>query len=132
MVKFDFRKTIISDLIIIAGVILVGSGIFLVFAEDSTAAYPSPAIYDIDSFDLTHRELEYKFEEKPEFVEVKIPRGATGLEVARILADKGLGESQEFLKYINLFRLESRIKAGEYTFAKKEGILNILSKIIIK
>lgn len=65
-------------------------------------------------------------------ITIIIPEGSTGRQVARILDEEGLIPFDDFIKLLLLFDIETRIKAGEYTFSSENGIVDILSEILIK
>lgn len=65
-------------------------------------------------------------------VNIVIPEGSTGRQVARILDEEGLIPFDDFIELLLLFDIETRIKAGAYTFNNDSSIADILSEILIK
>lgn len=71
-------------------------------------------------------------ESRNEVVEIIIPAGSSGRNVAHIFEESGLVEDGEFIKLLLLFDFADRIKAGRYEFFSDAGIINILDKILIE
>jgi len=64
---------------------------------------------------------------------VEIPDGANEKEVANILKEKNLIESEEaFIQKINEINVHKNFKAGTFEFTDSDSIEDIIHKIIIK
>lgn len=64
-------------------------------------------------------------------VTVTIPRDSSGLIVAEILERKGLMTAKNFIRYMLMFDIEERIRAGTFHFSKEDTNVDILEKILI-
>ncbi len=84
---------------------------------------------DLSSLELEYDKLSSVIEEE---VIINIPSGSSGLTVASILEDKGIMPAAEFKKYLDLFNIENRIKAGQYKFNNQDTFADILNRISIK
>ncbi|MFP4661018.1 MAG: hypothetical protein ACLFPF_02410 [Halanaerobiales bacterium] len=67
-----------------------------------------------------------------EEIELTIPSGSSGSTVAKIFDKSGIMTEEEFSKYLKLFNIENRIKAGKYTFNKNDSFADILNRILIR
>ncbi|HHU32995.1 MAG TPA: endolytic transglycosylase MltG, partial [Clostridia bacterium] len=64
--------------------------------------------------------------EEPEEIKIIIPRGSTSKDIASILKNNGLIQSEEeFLDYSRARQLNSKLKAGEFLFHKGLSIEEI-------
>ncbi len=64
---------------------------------------------------------------------VEIPNGANDKEVAGILKEKNLIESEEaFIKKINEINIQKKFQAGKFEFTDSDSIEDIIKKIIIE
>lgn len=72
------------------------------------------------------------FTEDVKQITIIIPEGSTGRQVASILDEEGLIPFDDFIDLLLLFDIETRIRAGEYTFNSDSGIVDVLTKILIK
>lgn len=70
--------------------------------------------------------------EEVKLISIVIPEGSTGRQVARILDEAGLVSYDDFIELLLLFDIETRIKAGDYTFSNDSGLVEILTRILIK
>ena len=84
---------------------------------------------DISSLELEYNRLSSVVDEE---VIINIPNGSSGLTVANILEDKGIMSAVEFIKYLDLFNIENKIKAGQYKFNNQDTSADILNRISIK
>ncbi len=141
------RKKLIADILLILGIALIASGLFLKFSSfqrpitnnrgsknifESNEIYKGkvefePLSYKIDKFNLVP-----PLDKKGKLIEIQIAGGSTSLEVAHVLDKKGLFPADIFLKLVSMFELQKRIKAGNYTFKTDADIGDILTKIIMK
>ena len=161
MFRLNYLKELIPDLLIGTGFALLLLGIFLltmpapasITANDNnqSAASVAPVLLDpefssqilkplvetelglirVEELALEDFNLEYKPSEELRMLEITIPEGSTGIEVARIFAKSGLIEYDQFLQLLTLFRVETRIKAGTYQFPSNSGAIDILSTILL-
>ncbi|AZO94065.1 hypothetical protein [Halocella sp. SP3-1] len=69
---------------------------------------------------------------KGDTINIFIPEGSSGLEVARIFEESNLMTYQDFKQLLLLFDIETRIKAGSYSFKNNSSVADILTKILIK
>lgn len=70
--------------------------------------------------------------DKKEKVTIIIPEGSSGQEVAHIFGESNLMTYNEFIQLLLLFNIETRLKAGKYSFDSDSSVSDILSKILIK
>ena len=70
--------------------------------------------------------------ENKEKVTIVIPEGSSGQEVAHIFEESNLMTYEEFIQLLLLFNIETRLKAGKYSFDSDSSVSDILSKILIK
>ncbi|MEJ6950242.1 hypothetical protein [Natronospora cellulosivora (SeqCode)] len=82
-----------------------------------------------DGLELNYNRLS-NYQEYEE-IELNIPAGSSGITAAYLLEEKGLISVEEFRKYIIMFDIGKRIRAGTYRFNKNDSIADILSKILI-
>lgn len=84
---------------------------------------------DTSSLSLNYNRLTTAIEGE---VEITIPAGSSGITVANILDEKGIMPYAEFKKYLHLFNIENRIRAGKYKFNNQDTFADILNRILIK
>ena len=161
MFRHNYLKELIPDLLIGTGFALLLIGIFLLAKpapasitvpdHNQSAASVAPELLDpelssqiLKPFVETELVItgveepvleDFKLEFKPlkgvSMLEITIPEGSTGIEVARIFDQSGLIEYDKFLQLLILFRVETRIKAGTYQFPSNSEAIDILSTILL-
>lgn len=85
-----------------------------------------------DVLKLNKKIIEVDKEDKNELITFIIPDGSSGRDVAKILDENNLVKFDDFIELLLLFDIETRIKAGRYTFDRHSSSYEILSRILIK
>lgn len=125
-----FFSILFNNLVFGLGILLVIMGIyFLSQPEGEIGEREKVLLIDNSSFSLEYDRLST---EKREEIIINIPPGSSGLTAINILDEKGLIPADDFKKYMELFDIEKRIKAGSYKFYSDCTTTEILDKILIK
>ena len=111
------------------GLALLIIGIFLISQPIKQDIQVVGSNLDVSSLKLEYNRLSSVNEEE---VIITIPKGSSGLMVANILEDEGIMPAEEFKKYLDLFNIENKIKAGQYKFNNQDTFADILNRISIK
>ena len=122
-------KLFIYDFLLVLGVILIIIGSYLFFHEiDQNETEETN--YEISYSRPSSLELDYSVPEAVDRqVELDISYGTSVLEVANLLDEQGITNSEDFLWLINEFDLETRIKAGSYQFYQNESLRSIFDEL---
>ncbi|NLM96230.1 MAG: endolytic transglycosylase MltG [Halanaerobiaceae bacterium] len=130
LLENKFFSIIFNNLVFGLGILLIITGIyFLSQPEAEPGVKEKVLLVDNSYFRLEYDRL--STEEREEVI-INIPSGSSGLTVINILDEKGLIPAAEFKKYMELFDIERRIKAGTYRFYSDSTAVEILDKILIK
>lgn len=125
-----FFSILFNNLVFGLGILLIIMGIhFLSQPEGEVGEREKVLLVDSSSFRLEYDRLST---DKREEVIINIPPGSSGLTAISILDEKGLIPADDFKKYMKLFDIEKRIKAGSYRFQSDCTAVEILDKILIK
>lgn len=77
-------------------------------------------------------EEDFSGQQLPEEITINIKKGMSTIEVAQLLSEKGLVDSEKFMKVIRTFDLGKKIKAGNYKFTDESEVVDIIMEIVIK
>ncbi|MFW5962079.1 MAG: endolytic transglycosylase MltG [bacterium] len=73
-----------------------------------------------------------KLTQEDKIIEVKIPKGASAIQVANLLSENKIISHEDFFLLMNMFNIEKKIKAGKYYFNNNSSVSEVLNKILIK
>lgn len=125
-----FFSVLFNNMVFGLGILLVIMGIYLLFQpEEGVVEKEKVVLLDRSYFELEYERLTT---EELEDVLIYIPVGSSGLTVVNILDEEGLIPADDFKKYMELFDIDKRIKAGSYKFQRNSSAAEILDKILIK
>ncbi len=126
-------KQIINDILVVLSVILILAGIYIqVFSNSHNEIRQQPVVYQLDDYSFDYQKIEQgEGGREKEDVNLIIAEGSSTLEIAYQLEEKGLISASDFLRFVELFPIERRIKAGEYTFSKQIETGELLSEILL-
>ncbi|MFW6007580.1 MAG: hypothetical protein ACOCQ5_06265 [Halanaerobiales bacterium] len=123
-------KNIFLDILLIIGILLVIFGGYILYQEQIKSEVTADKNYNI-TYDQDRLNLDYvSIEEDQEYIEIEIPEGVSSFTVAQILGENDLIEEEDFLKLVDMFSLEKRIKAGTYTFSEEASFTEIIETIM--
>ncbi|MFW5981740.1 MAG: hypothetical protein ACOCQO_00880 [Halanaerobiaceae bacterium] len=124
------KNILISNLAFALGISFLIIGLFLI----RTADRQDEMTVELINFDYEDLELDYTRlanDKKQDEIELIIPPGSSGLTVAGVLDEANLISAEDFRKFLRLFDIEKRLKAGTYRFNKDDSFADILNKILI-
>jgi len=135
MLTDKIPEQLLYDILLVLALILIFVGLSGFLKEDinSNQKYNS-LVYRIGDYSLDYQGLEttVKKEDDTNYVQFEIPEGSTTLEVAYLLEKNNIISVSGFLRFVDLFSIEKRIKAGEYHIQENVNPGELFSKILIE
>ncbi|MFW6306724.1 MAG: hypothetical protein ACOC1N_05030 [Bacillota bacterium] len=122
-------KIIFNNIAVGLGLALLVIGSSMLFSQVSYESNipQSARKIDISSLNLSYDRLDSINESE---IVINIPSGSSGFTVANILDENGIMPAEEFRKYLLLFDIENKLRAGKYKFNKNDSYADILNKIV--